>query len=190
MALCVDRGSGRSEEPAGHRSHHQLPQGALGAGGGQRPPVSHLLCSCRWRRWGHGELSDWLPVQHHRLVIFWCKQRELDLFLLHVHSLCVCVCEQEQVSGGTTNTVLRNLLSDTPYTVTVVPVYPEGEGLRQSDKGKTRKSSTLLTASDPTLIHIWHLINSHTAASHLHTTDTHALKTPSKQSRDSFIKNK
>lgn len=50
--------------------------------------------------------------------------------------------EQEQVSGGTTNTVLRNLLSDTPYTVTVVPVYPEGEGLRQTEKGKTRKSST------------------------------------------------
>uniref|UniRef100_A0A8C2CM23 Collagen, type XII, alpha 1b n=1 Tax=Cyprinus carpio TaxID=7962 RepID=A0A8C2CM23_CYPCA len=42
-----------------------------------------------------------------------------------------------QVSGGTTNTVLRNLLSDTVYTVTVVPVYPEGEGLRQSEKGKT-----------------------------------------------------
>ncbi|XP_037541159.1 collagen alpha-1(XII) chain [Nematolebias whitei] len=43
----------------------------------------------------------------------------------------------EQVSGGTTSTVLRNLLSDTPYTVTVVPVYLEGEGLRQSDRGKT-----------------------------------------------------
>ena len=35
--------------------------------------------------------------------------------------------------------VLRNLLSDTPYTVTVVPVYPEGEGLRQAEKGKTRE---------------------------------------------------
>ncbi|KAM9355371.1 collagen alpha-1(XII) chain [Pholidichthys leucotaenia] len=45
--------------------------------------------------------------------------------------------DMEQVSGGTTNTILRNLLSDTPYTVTVVPVYPEGEGLRQSDRGKT-----------------------------------------------------
>uniref|UniRef100_A0A8C7D0P1 Collagen type XII alpha 1 chain n=1 Tax=Oncorhynchus kisutch TaxID=8019 RepID=A0A8C7D0P1_ONCKI len=42
-----------------------------------------------------------------------------------------------QVSGGTTNTILRNLLSDTLYTVTVVPVYPEGEGLRQSETGKT-----------------------------------------------------
>lgn len=50
-----------------------------------------------------------------------------------------CVCEQEQVSGGTTSTVLRNLLSDTPYKVTVVPVYPEGEGLRQTDRGKTRE---------------------------------------------------
>ncbi|XP_028970604.2 collagen alpha-1(XII) chain isoform X3 [Esox lucius] len=45
--------------------------------------------------------------------------------------------DMEQVSGGTTNTILRNLLSDTPYTVTVVPVYPEGEGQRQADKGKT-----------------------------------------------------
>ncbi|XP_053193439.1 collagen alpha-1(XII) chain [Scomber japonicus] len=45
--------------------------------------------------------------------------------------------DMEQVSGGTTSTTLRNLLSDTPYTVTVVPVYPEGEGLRQSDDGKT-----------------------------------------------------
>uniref|UniRef100_A0A8B9RIB8 Collagen, type XII, alpha 1b n=1 Tax=Astyanax mexicanus TaxID=7994 RepID=A0A8B9RIB8_ASTMX len=42
-----------------------------------------------------------------------------------------------QVSGGTTNTILRNLLSDTVYTVTVAPVYPEGEGLRLSEKGKT-----------------------------------------------------
>uniref|UniRef100_A0A3B4BYX3 Collagen alpha-1(XII) chain n=1 Tax=Pygocentrus nattereri TaxID=42514 RepID=A0A3B4BYX3_PYGNA len=45
--------------------------------------------------------------------------------------------DMEQVSGGTTNTVLRNLLSDTVYTVTVAPVYPEGEGLRLSEKGKT-----------------------------------------------------
>uniref|UniRef100_A0A8C5CCN3 Collagen type XII alpha 1 chain n=1 Tax=Gadus morhua TaxID=8049 RepID=A0A8C5CCN3_GADMO len=45
--------------------------------------------------------------------------------------------DMEQVSGGTTNVVLRNLLSDMPYTVTVVPVYPEGEGLRQAEKGKT-----------------------------------------------------
>ncbi|XP_029281105.1 LOW QUALITY PROTEIN: collagen alpha-1(XII) chain [Cottoperca gobio] len=45
--------------------------------------------------------------------------------------------DMEQVSGGTTSTFLRNLLSDTRYTVTVVPVYPEGDGLRQSDDGKT-----------------------------------------------------
>ncbi|KAL2081858.1 hypothetical protein ACEWY4_021676 [Coilia grayii] len=45
--------------------------------------------------------------------------------------------DMEQVSGGTTTTILRNLLSDTLYTVTVAPVYPEGEGLRMSDTGKT-----------------------------------------------------
>ena len=43
------------------------------------------------------------------------------------------------MSGGTTNTILRNLLSDTVYTVTVAPVYPEGEGLRMSETGKTCK---------------------------------------------------
>lgn len=51
------------------------------------------------------------------------------------------------MSGGTTNVVLRNLLSDTPYTVTVVPVYPEGEGLRQAEKGKTRESRPYSTTS-------------------------------------------
>ncbi|KAG7460637.1 hypothetical protein MATL_G00200820 [Megalops atlanticus] len=45
--------------------------------------------------------------------------------------------DMEQVSGGTTNTILRNLLSDTVYTVTVAPVYPEGEGKRMSENGKT-----------------------------------------------------
>uniref|UniRef100_A0A3B3DVD7 Collagen, type XII, alpha 1b n=1 Tax=Oryzias melastigma TaxID=30732 RepID=A0A3B3DVD7_ORYME len=60
--------------------------------------------------------------------------------------------DMEQVSGGTTETVLRNLLSDTPYTVTVVPVYPEGDGLRQSDKGKTlpRKPARNLQVHNPT----------------------------------------
>ncbi|XP_058235769.1 collagen alpha-1(XII) chain isoform X2 [Hemibagrus wyckioides] len=58
--------------------------------------------------------------------------------------------DMEQVSGGTTNTVLRNLLSDTVYTVTVAPVYPEGEGLRQSEKGKT------LPRTPPRNIQVYH----------------------------------
>uniref|UniRef100_A0A8C4RJN8 Collagen alpha-1(XII) chain n=1 Tax=Erpetoichthys calabaricus TaxID=27687 RepID=A0A8C4RJN8_ERPCA len=41
------------------------------------------------------------------------------------------------VSGGTTFTVLKNLQSDTPYTIIVAPVYTEGEGGRLSGKGKT-----------------------------------------------------
>ncbi|XP_061599580.1 collagen alpha-1(XII) chain-like isoform X2 [Cololabis saira] len=46
-----------------------------------------------------------------------------------------------QVSGSTFNTVLKNLDSDTVYTVTVVPVYAAGEGQRMSENGKTLERS-------------------------------------------------
>ncbi|XP_065123394.1 collagen alpha-1(XII) chain isoform X2 [Paramisgurnus dabryanus] len=42
-----------------------------------------------------------------------------------------------QVPGSSTTTVLKNLQSDTEYTVTVVPVYAAGEGKRLSENGKT-----------------------------------------------------
>ncbi|XP_077094714.1 collagen alpha-1(XII) chain isoform X3 [Siphateles boraxobius] len=45
--------------------------------------------------------------------------------------------DMAQVPGSTTSTVLKNLLSDTEYTVTVVPVYAPGEGKRMSENGKT-----------------------------------------------------
>ena len=38
-----------------------------------------------------------------------------------------------------TNTVLRDLKPDTEYKVTVVPVYPDMEGKRTSENGKTSK---------------------------------------------------
>uniref|UniRef100_A0A8C8JBU3 Collagen alpha-1(XII) chain n=1 Tax=Oncorhynchus tshawytscha TaxID=74940 RepID=A0A8C8JBU3_ONCTS len=57
-----------------------------------------------------------------------------DLFSLFLITDHLCVA---QVSGSTTNTVLKNLMSDTLYTVTVVPVYPAGEGKRMSENGKT-----------------------------------------------------
>uniref|UniRef100_A0A8C2CDY1 Collagen, type XII, alpha 1a n=1 Tax=Cyprinus carpio TaxID=7962 RepID=A0A8C2CDY1_CYPCA len=44
---------------------------------------------------------------------------------------------QIQVPGSSTSTVLKNLQSDTEYTVTVVPVYAPGEGKRMSENGKT-----------------------------------------------------
>lgn len=47
------------------------------------------------------------------------------------------VCFQEMVSESTTRTVLRNLLPNTRYSVTVVPVYAEGDGPSLSDSGKT-----------------------------------------------------
>uniref|UniRef100_A0A672SDW4 Collagen alpha-1(XII) chain n=1 Tax=Sinocyclocheilus grahami TaxID=75366 RepID=A0A672SDW4_SINGR len=43
----------------------------------------------------------------------------------------------EQLPGAQTSIVLRNLQPDTPYTVSVVPVYPATEGRRQSDNGRT-----------------------------------------------------
>ncbi|KAM8833742.1 collagen alpha-1(XII) chain isoform 2-T2 [Synchiropus picturatus] len=49
--------------------------------------------------------------------------------------------EMAQVSGSTYNTVLKNLQSDTVYTVTVVPVYAAGEGQRMSENGKTLERS-------------------------------------------------
>uniref|UniRef100_A0A3Q1GZJ3 Collagen alpha-1(XII) chain n=1 Tax=Anabas testudineus TaxID=64144 RepID=A0A3Q1GZJ3_ANATE len=44
----------------------------------------------------------------------------------------------DQVSGTTTSTVLKNLQPNTEYTVTVVPVYHEMEGKAQSENGKTK----------------------------------------------------
>ncbi|XP_038127549.1 collagen alpha-1(XII) chain isoform X2 [Cyprinodon tularosa] len=49
--------------------------------------------------------------------------------------------EMVQVPGSTYNTVLRNLDSDTLYTVSVVPIYASGEGLRSSENGKTLERS-------------------------------------------------
>lgn len=55
-------------------------------------------------------------------------------------SLCYA---QVQISGGTTSTVLHNLHPDTLYTISVVPVYPETEGKRQSEKGRTSEWAKL-----------------------------------------------
>ncbi|XP_067335458.1 collagen alpha-1(XII) chain isoform X2 [Channa argus] len=49
--------------------------------------------------------------------------------------------EMVQVSGSTFNTVLKNLQSDTIYTVSVVPVLSAGEGQRMSENGKTLERS-------------------------------------------------
>uniref|UniRef100_A0A8D0HQC1 Collagen type XII alpha 1 chain n=1 Tax=Sphenodon punctatus TaxID=8508 RepID=A0A8D0HQC1_SPHPU len=57
--------------------------------------------------------------------------------------------ELTTVPGNTNYAILRNLQSDTPYTVTVVPVYPEGDGGRMSDTGKT------LVRGSPRNIHIY-----------------------------------
>ncbi|XP_069462362.1 collagen alpha-1(XII) chain isoform X2 [Ambystoma mexicanum] len=45
--------------------------------------------------------------------------------------------EMATTPGNTNNVVLRNLQSDTLYTVTVLPVYAEGDGGQMSETGKT-----------------------------------------------------
>nr|XP_020475118.1 collagen alpha-1(XII) chain-like [Monopterus albus] len=58
----------------------------------------------------------------------------------------------EQVSESTTTTVLENLLPNTHYTVTVVPVYAEGDGPSLTDNGKTKPLGFVknLQVTDPT----------------------------------------
>lgn len=56
---------------------------------------------------------------------------------LRLYNIACTFNLQEQVSGTTTATVLRGLQPDTLYTVTVYPVYAEGEGSRMSENGKT-----------------------------------------------------
>uniref|UniRef100_A0A8B9RIL0 Collagen alpha-1(XII) chain n=1 Tax=Astyanax mexicanus TaxID=7994 RepID=A0A8B9RIL0_ASTMX len=49
----------------------------------------------------------------------------------------------EQVSESTTTLVMKSLKPDTFYTVTVLPVYAEGDGPRLSEKGKTKPLGTV-----------------------------------------------
>lgn len=54
-----------------------------------------------------------------------------------VMSLCNV---KETVAATTTTTVLKGLLPDTLYTVSLVPVYEVGDGQKQSENGKTSKT--------------------------------------------------
>uniref|UniRef100_A0A3Q4H193 Collagen, type XII, alpha 1b n=1 Tax=Neolamprologus brichardi TaxID=32507 RepID=A0A3Q4H193_NEOBR len=63
--------------------------------------------------------------------------------------------EERMVSGGTTTTILRNLDPDTAYKVAVVPVYPDVEGIRQEEKGKTMKNLQVYNPTPNTLNVRW-----------------------------------
>lgn len=56
----------------------------------------------------------------------------------------VVLIQQEKVSAGTSSTILRSLQPDTVYTVSLVPVYAEGDGKTASENGKTSELSVVL----------------------------------------------
>lgn len=49
---------------------------------------------------------------------------------------------QTSVPGNRNNARLENLRPDTPYSITVEPIYPEGPGAGLSGNGRTRKTRT------------------------------------------------
>lgn len=54
------RAPGWREEPAGDRPHHQLPQGALGAGRRGRQDLQRLLCPGGWRSHARGVFAVYI----------------------------------------------------------------------------------------------------------------------------------
>lgn len=46
---------------------------------------------------------------------------------------------------------MRNLEPDTAYSVAVVPVYPDVDGIREQEKGKTSESPKLSPLESPDL---------------------------------------
>lgn len=60
---------------------------------------------------------------------------------------------QTQVSGMSTNTVLRDLRPDTEYKVTLVPLYSDVEGKRTSENGKTSELEAKDEQLKPHLAH-------------------------------------
>lgn len=48
-------------------------------------------------------------------------------------------CFQVMVPGGQNSLLLKSLLPDTEYKVTVTPIYSDGEGVSVSAPGKTCK---------------------------------------------------
>ena len=89
---CVDRGAGRSEEPAGHWSNNQFPQGALGSSGGQRPPVPHLLRPCVRRRRGHGETLDLTSCASSQASYYFSMSKSLHEEEEHLQVSCWSIC--------------------------------------------------------------------------------------------------
>lgn len=127
--VLYDRAFGWREEPPSHWPHHQLLECPVGGCWRQRASVQGLLRPSGWRRDAHGKLTI-RPQASKKNVFFVTAQPCWEPRFVFL---------QTQVSGNTYRTVLKNLDSNTEYTVTVVPVYSAGEGQPMSENGKTCK---------------------------------------------------
>lgn len=58
-------------------------------------------------------------------------------------TVVLCFFVQVMVPGSQNNLLLKSLLSDTEYKVTVTPIYDDGEGVSVSAPGKTCESNFL-----------------------------------------------
>lgn len=69
--------------------------------------------------------------QHRYVVFFFSENLKAD------GQVCDLFLPQVLVPGSIHNAFLDNLIPDTEYSVTVVPVYVDGDGPSGEDKGKT-----------------------------------------------------
>lgn len=150
-SIVVLRTSGYCEESSGYWSNHKYTQCSLGSCWGQRQRVHcHLRpWSWWWTRCGETSYYCLQTKSCHlcfKILSAW-KKNPWSVNVLYVSSrMCSLITHfflhvlQEQISGSTTSTILKNLEPDTKYTVTVVPVYHEMEGKPLSENGKTSKS--------------------------------------------------
>lgn len=135
------RSFGWSQEPAGVEPHHDHPERALGACRGSCERVQSDLCPRRWRSRERGKTGG----EGHCPLL---RLRDVSPLPFIVSGLDavkgVVLIQQEKVSAGTSSTILRSLQPDTVYTVSLVPVYAEGDGKTVSENGKTSELPVVL----------------------------------------------
>lgn len=80
-------------------------------------------------------LQTHLPSDHFQVTVVLFHSTDQSRGLTETMTLCFLV--QVMVPGSQNHLLLKPLLSDTEYKVTVTPIYDDGEGVSVSAPGKT-----------------------------------------------------